>query len=238
MRNDVTRSPHGLQRIPKFPQCPMRKRFGRCLFDAERRQLFRDGRPVHLSPKGFGLLALLLARAPNVVSKEEIQAALWPDTFVSDASLTNVVAEVRAAIGDRARDPAMVRTVHRFGYAFSGAADEQPDTRGSACALCCVEYGGRQLMLVAGRNVLGREPDVQVFIDHASVSRRHARIDVRTDGATLHDLQSRNGTFLSGRRIEAAAPLENGDVIGLGPATMQFLVLSATGSTRPIPTIE
>lgn len=105
----------------------MRLRFGDCLFDSETRQLRRGTEPVHLAPREFRLLELLLERRPKAIPKEDLHRELWPDTHVSDASLTNLVARVREAIGDDARRPRLVRTVQRFGYAWSGSADEVVD---------------------------------------------------------------------------------------------------------------
>jgi DNA-binding response OmpR family regulator len=59
--------------------------FGGFAFHAERRQLLGAGEEVHLTPKAFDLLGLLIERAPAVVKKPDIHKALWPDTFVSDA---------------------------------------------------------------------------------------------------------------------------------------------------------
>ena len=115
----------------------MRVRFGECVLDSETRQLSVRGEAVHLSPKAFQFLELLLQSRPKAVSKGEIHERLWPGTFVSEGTLTSLLAEVRSATGDSARDPHFVRTVHRFGYAFSGAAEE---LRGGASAA-----GGRRL---------------------------------------------------------------------------------------------
>jgi DNA-binding winged helix-turn-helix (wHTH) protein len=210
----------------------MRKRFESCVFDSEVRQLFRQGRPVPLSPKAFGLLELLLERAPRAISKQEIQDALWPATFVSESSLTNVVAEARAALGDRAREPRLLRTVHGFGYAFCGAAfDEGTGAEPGDFAPFRLVHGIRKMPLSAGENILGRDPDASVQVDHVSVSRRHARISVRGTKVVLEDLASRNGTFLAGRRIDSPVELHDGDIIGLGPVTLTFQALTAPAST-------
>ena len=58
----------------------MKVAFGPFTFDAGTRQLLRDGRELHLSPKAFDLLLLLLERRPAVVSKAEVLARIWPDT--------------------------------------------------------------------------------------------------------------------------------------------------------------
>jgi DNA-binding winged helix-turn-helix (wHTH) protein/Tfp pilus assembly protein PilF len=106
----------------------MRIRFGDCTFDSASRTLERAGERVRISGKAFQLLELLLAARPNPIAKEELFAKLWPDTFVSDANLAGLVKEIRAAIGDDARAPRYIRTVHRFGYAFSGAVQADEST--------------------------------------------------------------------------------------------------------------
>jgi pSer/pThr/pTyr-binding forkhead associated (FHA) protein len=61
----------------------------------------------------------------------------------------------------------------------------------------------RQLPLIAGENVVGRDPSVQVWLDSASVSRRHARITIESDRVTLEDLKSKNGTRVGGNQLNA-----------------------------------
>src|SRR5512134_2363256 len=100
----------------------MRLVFGECEFDSGRRVLLRHGSARPLSPKAFQLLELLLDRRPEAVAKAELLERLWPQTFVSDASLHNLVAEIRAAIGDASRAARYIRTVPRYGYAFHGDA--------------------------------------------------------------------------------------------------------------------
>ena len=89
----------------------MRFSFEGCVFDTQARELVRAGKPVSISPKAFGLLEVLVQRRPGAVSKDELHKFLWPDTFVSDANLPNLVAELRSALGDTARSPRIIRTV-------------------------------------------------------------------------------------------------------------------------------
>src|SRR5262245_4892630 len=102
----------------------MRMRFGDVEVDGETRQIRRAGRGVHLSPKAFDLLTLLLSRRPPAVPKSESHRHLGAGTFVTDTSLPTLVAEVRDAIGDDAKRMNYVRTIHRFGYAFQGEVFE------------------------------------------------------------------------------------------------------------------
>ena len=96
----------------------MRQTFGDCVFDRDRRELTCRGAVVHAAPKLLALLELLLDAAPRAVTKEEIHKAVWPKTFVSEATLTSLMTELRTAIGDDARAPTLVRTIHAYGYAF------------------------------------------------------------------------------------------------------------------------
>src|SRR5687767_12236518 len=98
----------------------MRIGFGPFVLDSDTRQLMRDGREVHLAPKAFDLLVALASERPNVVSKAALQERLWPDTFVVEANLSNLVAEIREATAYTNQTTAWIRTVHAVGYAFSG----------------------------------------------------------------------------------------------------------------------
>lgn len=101
--------------------------FGEYQLDDARRELLRLGVPVHLTPKAFELLRLLLERRPAAVSKADIHDRIWPGTFVSDVNLATLVFEIREAIGDDPHAPRFIRTVRGFGYAFcDGPCPPQP----------------------------------------------------------------------------------------------------------------
>ena len=90
-------------------------------FDRERRELVRRGIARARAGRSCSrLLELLLDARPRAVTKAEIHKAIWRGTFVTDATLTSLVAELRAAIGDDAKAPRLVRTIHGYGYAFCG----------------------------------------------------------------------------------------------------------------------
>jgi eukaryotic-like serine/threonine-protein kinase len=96
--------------------------FGEFTLDEDRRQLLRAGVPIPLEPKAYELLTLLLARRPRALSKDQIHQVLWAGTFVSESALAGLIADLRSLLGDDARRPRYIRTVHGFGYAFSGDA--------------------------------------------------------------------------------------------------------------------
>ncbi|HLN58723.1 MAG TPA: FHA domain-containing protein [Thermoanaerobaculia bacterium] len=204
------------------------------VFDSDTRQVIRKGEAAPLSPKSFDLLELLIRKRPKAVSKADIHEHLWPGTFVSPANLANLVVELRAALGDDARHPRVIRTVARFGYAFAAetaAVSEKSPGRAPAPFICRLVWGPREIALDPGENLIGRDRDSVVWIDDASVSRRHARISVDDSGAMVEDLGSKNGTYLRGRRIEKPARLADKDAIKIGPASMVFRLFKRTGST-------
>jgi DNA-binding winged helix-turn-helix (wHTH) protein len=205
-------------------------RFGDCVFDPGTRQVFRAGQRVPISPKAFQLLEVLIGRRPNAVSKEELQEILWPSTYVSDANLPNLLAQLRAELGDSPQSSRIIRTLQRFGYAF--VATPLPASReGEHSRVFRLIWGDREIALKFGENLLGRDEDAVVWIDDAAVSRRHARISIDESGAVLADLGSKNGTCLRGRRIEAPVALADEDLLTIGPASMLFRVLKQTAST-------
>ena len=80
----------------------MTVRFGAFALDSDRRQVTRGDIEIHLTPKAFDLLALLVDEAPRVVRKSELHERLWPGTLVSDAALVALVKELRRALEDHA----------------------------------------------------------------------------------------------------------------------------------------
>lgn len=215
----------------------MRVSFGDCVFDSDVRELSRRGRAVHLAPKAFRLLEVLIERRPKAVSKAEIHERVWPATYISDVTLASLVARIRSAIGDNARSHLYVRTVQGFGYAFSAETVAVTGGAGRAAAedlVYRISVGEREIALSAGENILGRDQDSVVWIDDTSVSRHHARIVVSGRTATLEDLGSKNGTCVGGRKIDSPVNLRDGDEIQLGLVSLTFRVFSRKGSTKSV----
>jgi len=202
----------------------MRLGFGEYVLDLGTRQVFRVAEEILLSPKAFQLLELLTARRPNAVSKEELQKTLWPDTFVSETNLANLVSELRAAFGDEARQSHVIRTVQRFGYAFQADARDLPvaAAAGKAAAGCRLVWGEVEFPLREGENMIGRDPAAAVHVDDVSVSRYHARIVIDGAAARIEDLGSKNGTHVRESPIAGSVPLRDGDDVRLGSVAMVF----------------
>jgi pSer/pThr/pTyr-binding forkhead associated (FHA) protein len=129
--------------------------------------------------------------------------------------------------------------VHGRGYAFSGTAQELASEKlapeSEPPARCWVTWREHTRELVAGDNVVGRDPACEVWIDARGVSRRHARITVMAGAVTVEDLASTNGTFVGSAKVKSARSISDGDVIGLGPETVTFRAWSeGLPATEPV----
>jgi DNA-binding winged helix-turn-helix (wHTH) protein len=210
-------------------------RFGRFVLEQDGRQLLLGRDEIHLSPKAFDLLTILIANRTRALPKTELQERLWPSTFVEETNLASLVAEIRRALRDTATRPTFIRTMYRFGYRFVGAVEEISATAHAAPAggKLWLAFQNRRTLLLEGANVIGRAPDATIQCDAKGVSRHHARIVVSKGEATLEDLGSKNGTYLRRQRITSAR-LSEGDEIRLGTAVLTFRLDPLPGPTETV----
>jgi DNA-binding winged helix-turn-helix (wHTH) protein len=215
-----------------FPQF-LRLSFGPWTLDSARRQLLRAGAEVPLSPKAFDLLSVLAEHHDRAFSKSELHQHLWPDSFVSDGSLTILIAEIRQVLGDDAQRPQFVRTVQRFGHAFCAEVvpAQATEPRVATRQVGWLVWGDNCVPLAEGETIPGRAVDVGIRFDLPGVSRRHARICVAGDKVTLEDLGSRNGTCVCGDKVTGLVCLVDGNEIRLGPVPIIFRLISPDSST-------
>jgi DNA-binding winged helix-turn-helix (wHTH) protein len=202
------------------------------VLDRDRRLLTREGEVLHLTPKAFDLLALLVDQAPRVVTKRELHERLWKETFVSDATLVGVVKELRRVLDDRSSDRPIIRTAHRVGYAFCRSVDGS--TAAGPVLAHWVIVDQRRIMLRQGENAIGRDPASTVCLDSSAVSRRHACIVIDSRGVRLVDLGSKNGTKIGDRAVVGESPLRDGDSVNIGPSRLVYRT-SAAGATTETP---
>lgn len=200
--------------------------------DPAGRQLTRDGAVLHVTPKAFDLLALLVDQAPRVVPKRELHERLWKDTFVSDTTLVGVVKELRRVLNDRSHDRPIIRTAHRIGYAFCRPVATVPPRRSDIAHWLIVDE--RRIALLPGENVIGRDPAAIVWLDSAAVSRRHACLIVDGPSVQLADLGSKNGTMVGDRRVIGKYSLQDRDVICVGPMRLVYRTVAAVPTTETV----
>ena len=246
----------------------MKVRFGSFVFDAGARELVHNPetdppigadprrrqdpgrqagpRPIHLSPKAFDVLEILLARRPNVVSKDVLLKEVWAGKVVEEANLAIVVGEIRKALGDDTKSPTMILTIARRGYRFAADVQElleggspKPEAGSREAGqyvrwwLC---WNDKTFPLREGENIVGRHPSSSVWIDGTSVSRIHARIMANPGGVTVEDRGSRNGTSIDGRKITGPHRLVDGSTVTFGSETTVFRQWSdeAAVGTEPV----
>ena len=190
-------------------------RFGGFELDLALGELLENGQPVAIQPKPLLLLTHLVKNAGKVVSPQELVDVLWPDVHVSEASLNQAVSRLRTTLGETSRNAVFLETVPRRGYRFRARVVSE----GRRPFLI---HRHRRTALPAGESILGRGEDSLIPIESPSVSRRHARVLITSDEAQLQDLDSKNGTFVRGRKIQETTPLFDGDEIRLGTVRLQF----------------
>jgi DNA-binding winged helix-turn-helix (wHTH) protein len=211
----------------------MQVTFGGYRLDLATRQLRHGKTEIRLSPKAFDLLHVLVDNRTRAVSKAELHDRLWPGTFVTDANLTVLVAELRSALHDRPGAPRFVRTVRGYGYAFCGQISGTVDVPASS-QTCWIVWSGGEIALHEGDNIIGRDPGATVRLDRPSVSRRHACIVVSSQGAVVQDLGSKNGTLLRRERISVAAALADLDELEVGSVRLTVRILSVGVATQTV----
>jgi len=201
-------------------------RFGPFEADLRTGELRRAGRTIELQELPFRILAALLERPGELVTREELRAIAWPDGVFLDFEhgLNKAVNKIRRALGDRAEEPQFVATLPGRGYRFIAEVDlpERREPLPTSRTTWRILWDSRTIPLSEGTNVIGRDPAATVFVDSSTVSRRHAVIVVSLEGATLEDLGSKNGTFLHGQRVATPTPLADGDELAVGSARMSF----------------
>jgi DNA-binding winged helix-turn-helix (wHTH) protein len=213
-----------------------RFRFGDFELDVAAFTLRREGTTVRLEKIPMEVLVLLVEQAGTLVDRDSLHAALWgSDVFLDrDAAINTAMRKIRKALAENADRPRFIETVVGKGYRFVGPIVRDTIVAESQVTDYRLTRGTHAFALQPGENLIGRDPGVHVFLDHPSVSRRHARIFIAARQVVLEDLHSRNGTYVGGRGITSPTELHDGAVIGVGPITLTFLALSGVASTRPM----
>jgi DNA-binding winged helix-turn-helix (wHTH) protein len=195
---------------------------GPIVVDVGARLVRRKGIDVHLAPKAFELLLILVRNQPNAVAHDQLHAALWPGIHVSETSLAALVTQLRKALGDTSDDGRVIRTLHRVGYAFIGEAIVTGHTPVTGAPASRLIWRGESYEVPAGESVIGRDRACAIRMDADSVSRHHARLHVTERGVSIEDLGSKNGTWVEGERVHGTVLLTDGMVFRVGSETVRF----------------
>jgi DNA-binding winged helix-turn-helix (wHTH) protein len=169
--------------------------FGEFRFDTANQCLWRGGEMIALTPKSFGVLQCLVAQPGQLITKDALLDAVWPDAAVTDASLKVCVQEIRRVLGDRVAEPRYIATVHGRGYRFIGELrTEVPGLRTEPpasplspqspvrspvvgrddalatlrAALDRARAATRQVVFITGEAGIGKTTLVQAFLDRVA----------------------------------------------------------------------
>ncbi|MCU0292883.1 MAG: FHA domain-containing protein [Thermoanaerobaculaceae bacterium] len=200
-------------------------------------QVCRGSEARLLEPKVMDVLVCVAAGGGALVAKTHIIDEVWATRFVCESVLSRAIAEIRRTLGDSASAPRYLATVTKRGYRVvapvmpCGTGEPHAGTSEASYVLV---VGDREITLAEGETLIGRDHAVAVRINSLDVSRRHARIVVWNGGARLEDLGSRNGTFLRGRRLDAAAELADGDEIVVGGVFLTFRRDQSSSTTEAL----
>ena len=154
--------------------------------EAENEWAWCGDRRLELTPKSFAILRHFVDQAGRLVTKEDLLAAVWGDTVVSEAALTSCIRDLRRALADTSRTPRYIETVHRRGFRFigpversrpaaasrSGPPPERPATlvgRDAELARLHAMFdiardGRRRLVFVTGEPGIGKTTLVETFL--------------------------------------------------------------------------
>jgi adenylate cyclase len=185
--------------------------FGRYRFEPLTARLWADQGEIRLTRKAAAVLSLLVDRAGQPVTKQELFAAVWSDTVVSDDALATCIQELRKALGDNAREPRYIETRHRLGYRFvaqlsrvaqdspgnSTRSDQQPVAAIAVLPFADMSPGRDQDYFCEG---LAEELiDALTHVDGLRVASRSSSFQFRGPGVDIGE---------AGRRLGVGALLE------------------------------
>jgi adenylate cyclase len=166
-------------------------RFHACALDLVRGCLRVDSAEMSLRPKSFEVLRYLVQHPGRLILKDDLIKVVWPNTIVTDESLTNCISDVRRAIGDH--DQTIIKTVPRRGYVFTAAVAQEPvDLPGSNPDPWALDQGLQEkpsIAVLAFTNMSG-DPSQEYFSDGITE-------DIITELSRFSELLviARNSTF-------------------------------------------
>jgi pimeloyl-ACP methyl ester carboxylesterase len=223
--------------------------FGQFQFDRAQRRLFRNGAEVTLAPKCGELLAAFLEAPNRLLSRTELSARIWPDTFVEDHTLSVLVAELRKVLGDNPKSPAYIETRARRGYRFlqslqpmaqpqPRASTNIPETRYAASGDWNIAYqvlgeGPLDIVFVMGwvshLEYFWREPHFEKFLKRLAGLGRLILFDKRgtglSDRVPANQLPTLEQRMEDVRAVMRAANSQRAVLFGVsegGPMAMLF----------------
>jgi eukaryotic-like serine/threonine-protein kinase len=204
--------------------------FGGFRVDPVRRRLLRNHEQVSLTPKAFSILLILLEKRGEVVEKDELIQAVWPDTFVTEANLTQNISSLRKALGERANDHRYVVTVPGLGYSFVADVIEVPrEPTGEFLIAALVPPEAP----AAASPPVDPEPVPLLLVPETPAPPEDAALSRVTATELPTPVPARPFLAPSGRRRFLFAGLGLGLLLAAGLAGLYYLVLQRTAARPP-----
>lgn len=204
-------------------------RIGDWLVEPALGQIARGQKSIRLRPRAMDVLLCLASDPGKVVSRQRLIDTVWHTVHVTDNVVSQVVTELRTALGDDARSPSYIENIPRRGYRLVAPVCRLDDGLPVAgdLSLFMLAGPGLDFTLKRGENLIGRSSGADIRVNLTQVSRLHARIVVEGRAATVEDMGSKNGTYVNGELISSPTRLELGDEIALGPHSERLRLVLA-----------
>jgi DNA-binding winged helix-turn-helix (wHTH) protein len=182
--------------------------FGAFCLNETQQQLLYKGQPVHLAPKAFELLLVLVQNKGCLVTKERLLEEIWPDVFVQEANLSVNIASLRKAFDESNAEGKWIETVSKRGYRFVAPVSEvvyEGDGKRDSVAVLPFENEGCGAvgeylstgLMESITNSLSKWSDIRVMAPHRVYARHRPNVDPHVIG---HELGVRS--VLMGRILE------------------------------------
>ena len=171
-------------------------RFGEFTLDTDQRILLRESKPLSLPPKVFDTLLILVENSGRIVTKEELMARLWPDTFVEEGNLPYNIKQLRKSLGDDVRRPDYIETVARRGYRFIANVEEVLNDRDKMSSHVTRRFETSDLLSSDAGNRLNHPTEAQAPApaDQSSKESRPAMAESILGASPASDLPSARGS--------------------------------------------
>jgi TolB-like protein/DNA-binding winged helix-turn-helix (wHTH) protein/Tfp pilus assembly protein PilF len=166
-------------------------RFGDCELDTNLYTLQRAGQTIRLRPKVFRVCLLLLQHRDRVVTREELCAQVWPEQFISQATLEGVIRTVRQVVGDSGQAQSIIQTLHGYGYRFVAPVEE-----------CHAKSMAEPVLMASTRQV----PSEAASLSQTDVFTASAAPDQRPEATLNHEQQgetTRHRTMRNGHGTDS-----------------------------------
>ena len=206
--------------------------FGPFMLVPDRQALLKGTRPVRVGARSLELLTVLVERAGELVTKDELISRVWPDTFVDESNLKVNIAALRRALGDKLAAPRYVATANGRGYRFIAPVESVASVGGASPAM-----KPRHNLPMQTTRVIGRGEVVKTVSDRLTQRRLVTIVGTGGIGKTTVALSVASemlNRFEDGIWLVDIAPLREGDLVSRALADALGIKLGYENATEAL----